>query len=136
MIRPVIDHAVRTRTPVFGVCLGMQALGEYFGGRLGQLAVPAHGRPAKIRVKPQSQLFGGLPEEVTVGRYHSLFVDPAAMPADLVVTATTEEGVPMAVEHRDLPIAAVQFHPESIMSLEGGVGLSILRNALRIGAAG
>ncbi len=133
MIRPVIDHAVRTRTPVFGVCLGMQALGEYFGGRLGQLATPAHGRPARIRVRPQSQLFGGLPEEVTVGRYHSLYVDPAAMPDDLVVTAATQDGIPMAIEHRSLPIAAVQFHPESIMSLEGGAGLAILRNALRIG---
>jgi anthranilate synthase len=133
MIRPVIEHAVRTRTPVFGVCLGMQALGEFFGGKLGQLATPAHGRPAKIKVRPQSQLFGGLPEEVTIGRYHSLFVDPKSMPAEFVVTAETEDGVPMAFEHRDLPIAAVQFHPESIMSLEGGAGLAILRNALRIG---
>ncbi|MGL4239586.1 MAG: anthranilate synthase component I [Beijerinckiaceae bacterium] len=133
MIRPVIDHAIATGTPLFGVCLGMQALGEYFGGRLGQLQVPAHGRPAKIKVRPQSQLFGGLPEEVTIGRYHSLFVDPQTMPGDLVVTAATEDGVPMAIEHRDLPIAAVQFHPESIMSLEGGAGLTILRNALAIG---
>jgi anthranilate synthase len=133
MIRPVIDHAVATRTPLFGVCLGMQALGEYFGGRLNQLATPAHGRPARIRVRTQSQLFGGLPEEVTVGRYHSLYVDPAAMPDALVVTAATEDGIPMAIEHRSLPIAAVQFHPESIMSLEGGAGLAILRNALRIG---
>jgi anthranilate synthase len=133
MIRPVIDHAVATRTPVFGVCLGMQALGEYFGGTLGQLAIPAHGRPAKIRVKSQSQLFGGLPGEVTIGRYHSLYVDPARMPSAFVVTAETDDGIPMAFEHRDLPIAAVQFHPESIMSLEGGTGLAILRNALRIG---
>jgi anthranilate synthase len=56
------------------------------------------------------------------------------MPADFVVTAETADGVPMAIEHRNLPIAAVQFHPESIMSLEGGAGLAILRNALRIGA--
>jgi anthranilate synthase len=133
MIKPVIDHAVRTKTPVFGVCLGMQALGEYFGGTLGQLAIPAHGRPAKIRVKPQSQLFDGLPAEVTIGRYHSLYVDPVKMPAAFVVTAETDDGIPMAFEHRDLPIAAVQFHPESIMSLEGGTGLAILRNALRIG---
>jgi anthranilate synthase len=133
MIKPVIAHAVATVTPVFGVCLGMQALGEYFGGKLGQLDVPAHGRPAKIRVKPQSQLFDGLREQVTIGRYHSLYVDPSAMPADFVVTAETEDGVPMAFEHRNLPIAAVQFHPESIMSLEGGTGLTILKNALRIG---
>jgi anthranilate synthase len=133
MIRPVIDHALATQTPLFGVCLGMQALGEYFGGTLGQLATPAHGRPSKIRVKPQSQLFGGLPEDVTVGRYHSLYIDPATMPADLVVTAVTDDGIPMAIEHRNLPIAAVQFHPESIMSLEGGTGLKILMNALRIG---
>jgi anthranilate synthase len=133
MIRPVIDHAVATGTPLFGVCLGMQALGEYFGGTLGQLKTPAHGRPSRITVTPQSQLFGGLPGEVTVGRYHSLYIDAASMPADLAVTAVTDDGIPMAIEHRSLPIAAVQFHPESIMSLEGGTGLKILRNALRIG---
>jgi anthranilate synthase len=126
----VIDAALKADKPIFGVCLGMQALGEYFGGKLGQLAVPAHGRPARIATKGQSKLFNDLPGEITVGRYHSLYVDPATMPDELEVTATTEDGIPMAVEHRTRPIAAVQFHPESIMSLESGAGLKILRNAL------
>jgi anthranilate synthase len=126
----VIDAALKAEKPIFGVCLGMQALGEYFGGKLGQLSVPAHGRPARIATKGQSRLFNELPAEIAVGRYHSLYVDPATMPDVLEVTARTDDGIPMAVEHKTLPIAAVQFHPESIMSLEGGAGLQILRNAL------
>lgn len=129
-VKDVITAAIAARKPVFGVCLGMQALGEYFGGQLGQLATPAHGRPSKIATRAPSRLFGGLPEEITVGRYHSLYVEPASMPDVFRVTAETDDGIPMAFEHRTLPIAAVQFHPESIMSLEGGAGLAILRNAL------
>ena len=110
----------------------MQALGEYFGGKLGQLATPAHGRPSKIETQAPSKLFADLPREITVGRYHSLYVEPATMPEAFRVTAVTSDGIPMAFEHKTLPIAAVQFHPESIMSLEGGTGLTILRNALAL----
>jgi anthranilate synthase len=134
-VHQVIDAALAARKAIFGVCLGMQALGEYFGGSLGQLAIPAHGRPARIETRAPSKLFEGLPAQITVGRYHSLFVEPSTMPAVLTVTAATTEGVPMALEHRTLPIAAVQFHPESIMSLEGGAGLRILRNALAMAVA-
>ena len=132
-IKDVIKAAIAAGKPIFGVCLGMQALGEYFGGALGQLATPAHGRPSKIETRAQSKLFNDLPGEITVGRYHSLYVEPDTMPAVFTVTATTDDGIPMAVEHKTLPIAAVQFHPESIMSLEGGAGLTILRNALAMG---
>jgi anthranilate synthase len=131
----VIDAALAADKAIFGVCLGMQALGEHFGGTLGQLPIPAHGRPAQIETRGQSKLFSGLPGRITVGRYHSLYVEPNTMPAVFAVTAATEDGIPMAIEHRDKPIAAVQFHPESIMSLEGGVGLAILRNALALAVA-
>jgi anthranilate synthase len=131
-VQGIIDQGVKAGLPIFGVCLGMQALGEYFGGRLGQLPIPAHGRPSEIAVTRNSRLFAGLPERVPVGRYHSLYIDPATMPDVLAVTAATDDGIPMAIEHREAPIAAVQFHPESIMSLQGGAGLSILRNALAL----
>jgi anthranilate synthase len=129
-VKDVIRAALAAQKPIFGVCLGMQALGEYFGGTLGQLATPAHGRPSKIETRAPSQLFKDLPTEITVGRYHSLYVEAATMPDVFRVTAVTADGIPMAFEHKTLPIAAVQFHPESIMSLEGGAGLTILRNAL------
>ncbi len=132
-VKAVIEAALAAKLPIFGVCLGMQALGEYFGGTLGQLAVPAHGRPATIETSEASKLFAGLPNAITVGRYHSLYVEPATMPGSFRVTAVTADGIPMAFEHTSLPIAAVQFHPESIMSLEGGTGLTILRNALTLG---
>ena len=77
--------------------------------------------------------FGNLPAEIVIGRYHSLFVGPDTMPEVLVVTASTEDGIPMAIEHKDLPVGGVQFHPESLMSLEGDVGLKIVENAFRLG---
>lgn len=127
-----IDAALKKKMPVFGVCLGVQAIGEYFGGELGQLAMPAHGRPSRVQTRGGT-LMRGLPNEITIGRYHSLFVAPNEMPDVLVVTATTEDGVPMTIEHKTLPVGGVQFHPESLMSLEGDVGLKIVENAFRLG---
>jgi anthranilate synthase len=75
----------------------------------------------------------GLPNEIVIGRYHSLFVEMAAMPAVLTVTASTEDGVAMAIEHKTLAVGGVQFHPESLMSLGGEVGLRIVENAFRLG---
>lgn len=130
-----IGAALEKKMPIFGVCLGVQAIGEYFGGELGQLATPAHGRPSRIQTRGGS-LMRGLPNEITIGRYHSLFVAPNGMPDVLVVTATTEDGVPMTIEHKTLPVGGVQFHPESLMSLEGDVGLKIVENAFRLGQSG
>ncbi|BEV46600.1 anthranilate synthase component I [Afipia carboxidovorans] len=127
-----ITEALSKKMPVFGVCLGLQAIGEHFGGTLGQLAQPAHGRPSRVQNRGGT-LMRNLPNEITIGRYHSLFVAPDKMPDVLVVTATTEDGVPMAIEHKDLPVGGVQFHPESLMSLEGDVGLKIVENAFRLG---
>ena len=75
-------------------------------------------------------VFSGLPREVTVGRYHSIFADPASLPEDFIVTAETDDGVIMAFEHRREPIAAVQFHPESIMTLGHDAGMRMIENVV------
>jgi anthranilate synthase len=121
--------------PTFGVCLGLQGMVEHLGGELGVLDYPMHGKPSRVRVRG-GRLFAGMPEEFTAGRYHSLFAIREKLPAALEVTAESDDGVVMAVEHSDLPLAAVQFHPESIMSLEGDVGLRLLRNVVSGLAAG
>ncbi|MCC9487737.1 gamma-glutamyl-gamma-aminobutyrate hydrolase family protein, partial [Campylobacter jejuni] len=89
---------------------------------------PAHGRPSRVQVRGGT-LMGNLPNEVVIGRYHSLYVDRVGMPDVLEVTASTEDGIAMAIEHKTLPVGGVQFHPESLMSLEGNVGLRIVENA-------
>jgi anthranilate synthase len=126
-----IDTALGKKLPVFGVCLGVQGIGEYFGGQLGQLAQPAHGRPSRVQNRG-GRLMQNLPNEIVIGRYHSLYVERDGMPDVLEVTATTDDGVPMALEHRTLPVGGVQFHPESLMSLGGEVGLRIVENAFRL----
>jgi anthranilate synthase len=132
-IAATIDTALAKKLPIFGVCLGVQAIGEYFGGRLGQLQQPAHGRPSRVQVKG-GRLMQNLPNEIAIGRYHSLYVERDSMPDVLQVTASTEDGVAMAIEHKTLPVAGVQFHPESLMSLGGEVGLRIVENAFRLNA--
>ncbi|WP_434723755.1 anthranilate synthase [Mesorhizobium sp. RIZ17] len=116
--------------PIFGVCLGLQALAEAYGGELRQLHIPMHGKPSRIRVSKPGIIFSGLPKEVTVGRYHSIFADPVRLPDGFVVTAETEDGIIMAFEHRKEPIAAVQFHPESIMTLGHNAGMRIIENVV------
>jgi anthranilate synthase len=115
--------------PTFGVCLGLQGMVEHFGGALAVLDYPMHGKASRIRVIG-GRLFEGLPPEFSAGRYHSLFAIRDKLPPDLLVTAESEDGVVMAIEHRTLPLAAVQFHPESILTLDGDVGLRLLRNVM------
>jgi len=124
-----IDALVRRRIPVFGVCLGLQGMIEYFGGELGVLDPPVHGKASRIRVLG-GRIFAGLPGEFVAGRYHSLYAIREKLPAALEVTAESDDGVVMAVEHRALPLAAVQFHPESIMTLADDVGLRLLTNVM------
>ena len=131
-ISRTIGAALDKNLPIFGVCLGVQAIGEYFGGQLGQLGQPAHGRPSRIQVRG-GRLMQNLPNEIVIGRYHSLYVERDSMPDVLNVTASTEDGVAMAIEHKTLPVGGVQFHPESLMSLGGEVGLRIVENAFRLG---
>jgi anthranilate synthase len=133
-ISKTIGAALDNKLPIFGVCLGVQAIGEYFGGQLGQLGQPAHGRPSRVQVRG-GRLMQNLPDEIVIGRYHSLYVEPDSVPDVLQVTASTEDGVAMAIEHRTMPVGGVQFHPESLMSLGGDVGLRIVENAFRLGVA-
>ncbi|WP_225838982.1 anthranilate synthase component I [Streptomyces sp. NK08204] len=117
--------------PVFGVCLGLQAIVEYLGGELDVLERPFHGKPSTMHVRGDGgTVLAGLPERVTVGRYHSLYANRAALPADLRVTAETADGVAMAVEHRSRPLAAVQFHPESLMTQFDDHGLAVINNVV------
>lgn len=126
----VID-CVNRNIPVFGVCLGLQGIVEAFGGELGVLSLPQHGKSSRVlTTDPESKLFRGLPNFFEVGRYHSLFALPNRLPKELKVTAISHDEVIMGIEHRVYPIAAVQFHPESIMTLAGDVGLTIIKNVL------
>ncbi len=125
-----IGRARARALPIFGVCLGLQALSEYFGAELGQLDVPMHGKPSPISVSGNSLLFEGLNAPVVVGRYHSLYAKRETVPADIRVTAETDDGIVMAIEHEKEAIAAVQFHPESIMSLDQDAGHKIIENVV------
>jgi len=127
----VVRTAARLGVPVFGVCLGLQGVVEAFGGELGVLDYPMHGKPSTVRHRGIG-VFEGLPEEFAVGRYHSLFARRETFPACLEVTAESADGVIMGVRHRELPIEAVQFHPESILTAEGGHGLKLMENAVKL----
>jgi anthranilate synthase len=133
-VAATIEAALEAGLPVFGVCLGLQSIIEQAGGILGQLETPMHGKPSTVELVEvdgfESRLFNGLPGELRVGRYHSLYAEPEAIPDTFAVTAVSDDGVVMAIEHRELPIAAVQFHPESIMSLDDEIGMQIIRNAV------
>ncbi|MGO5490408.1 MULTISPECIES: anthranilate synthase component II [unclassified Acidaminococcus] len=113
--------------PILGVCLGHQAIGEVFGGTVTYARQLMHGKQSTVTLDRISPLFKGLPEQILVGRYHSLAIDPDTLPEVLKATATTEDGEVMAVEHRDYPIYGLQFHPESILTPEG---MTIIRNFL------
>jgi anthranilate synthase len=130
-LRGNIERALAHGLPVFGVCLGLQGIVEFFGGTLGQLDTPMHGKPSKVHLDTNDPLFDSLPDDIVVGRYHSLFADRDHLPADLQVSAQTEDGVIMGVRHKTLPIAAVQFHPESLMTLGDEAGMRMIANLLR-----
>ena len=105
-------------TPIFGVCLGMQAIGQAFGGEVVRAPVPMHGKVSQMRHDGR-RLFQGLNGPFEATRYHSLVVERATCPHDLEVSAETENGLIMALSHRELPVHGVQFHPESILSHHG-----------------
>ena len=130
-VSQIIAACMCRNIPMFGVCLGLQGIVEAFGGELGVLDYPQHGKSSRIKVTDSnSVMFKDLPKSFTVGRYHSLFALPEKFPQELKVTAMSEDNVIMAIEHRTLPISAVQFHPESIMTLVGEVGLAIIKNVV------
>jgi anthranilate synthase component 2 len=105
-------------TPVLGVCLGHQAIGEAFGGRIVSAQRLMHGKTSLIQHEGKG-IFSGIASPLEATRYHSLVIEPATCPAVLEVTARTEDGEIMGVRHRSLPIEGVQFHPESILTREG-----------------
>lgn len=122
---------VRTRNlPLFGVCLGLQAITESYGGELKQLDVPMHGKPSRIKVNVPGIVFSGLDERITIGRYHSIHAAAHKLPNEFTVTAITDDGIIMGIEHQSEPVAAVQFHPESIMSLGGDAGMRMIENVV------
>jgi anthranilate synthase len=130
----LVKTAVRMGVPVFGVCLGLQGIVEAFGGELGVLDYPMHGKPSTVRHRGIG-IFEGMPEEFQVGRYHSLYARRETFPACLEITAESTDGVIMGVRHRELPVEAVQFHPESLLTAEGNHGLALMENAMRLAKA-
>ena len=125
----LIGELYEAGIPMFGVCLGLQGLVEQAGGRLHQLPEPVHGKASRI-LGQEGVLFGEQPVAVAVARYHSLYALADEVPAQLRVTAQTADGIVMAVEHRDAPAWAVQFHPESILSAAEGGGLEVIRRVV------
>ena len=128
-----VDHAIGLALdrdlPIFGVCLGLQAVVEHFGGRLGVLDYPVHGKQSTIEVLG-GRVFEGLPRRFSAGRYHSLYAVKSDLPPVLRLTAESDDGLVMGVEHESLPVAAVQFHPESLMTLRRDVGLRLIENVV------
>lgn len=124
----LIRAAARDRTPVFGVCFGLQAIAEAFGANVVHAPMPMHGKTSAI-IHNGTGIFSGLPTPFTATRYHSLCVDPQTLPPEIEVSARSSDGVVQAISHTQLPICGVQFHPESILSEYGD---RIVRNVLGI----
>ena len=125
-----IGAALSAGIPLFGVCLGLQGIVEFHGGRLSVLPAPMHGKPSMVNVRGGG-LFEGLPGRFEGGRYHSLYADRGTFPDALEITAESDDGIVMAVEHPELPVAAVQFHPESILTLDEDAGMAVVTNVMR-----
>ena len=121
------------RKPILGVCLGEQAIGQAFGGKLTNLSEVFHGIQTNVKIKNKDYIFSGLPTEIPVGRYHSWVVDTEGFPEELVITAISSEGQIMALKHREYDVHGIQFHPESVLTPDGkqivGNWLKGVRNA-------
>lgn len=124
----LIEAAAAVHIPLLGVCLGHQAIGEAFGGAVTRAPLPMHGKVSEI-IHQGASVFRGLPSPFKATRYHSLRVAEENLPECLAITARSEDGVIMGLQHRSLPIHGVQFHPESIATQHGH---DILRNFLAV----
>ena len=107
------------RKPILGVCLGEQAIGQAFGGKLTNLSEVFHGIQTDVKIKNKDYIFSGLPTEIPVGRYHSWVVDTEGFPEELVITAISSEGQIMALKHQEYDVHVIQFHPESVLTPDG-----------------
>lgn len=116
------------KLPILGVCLGHQAIGQAFGGKVVRAPVPMHGKISDV-THTEAPLFADIPSPFKVTRYHSLIVEKESLPETLAITAETEDGLIMGLSHKTLPIHGVQFHPESIASEHGH---TILKNFLKV----
>ena len=116
------------KIPILGVCLGHQAIGQYFGGSVVRAPEPVHGKPVEVRHDGRT-IFDGIDDNFTAGRYHSLVVERDNLPDCLEISAESPDGLIMAMRHRELPVEGVQFHPESILTEHGKV---MLRNFLQL----
>jgi anthranilate synthase component 2 len=114
----LIKRAAADKVPLFGVCLGHQAIGQVFGGKVVRAPKPMHGKVSKVHHTAKG-VFRDVPNDFNATRYHSLTVAPESFPADLEITAQSDDGVIQGLQHRTLPIFGVQFHPESIASEHG-----------------
>jgi anthranilate synthase component 2 len=121
-------EAAAGKLPILGVCLGHQAVGQAFGGKIGRAPKPMHGKLSRVRHDGKG-IFEGLPEAFSATRYHSLVIERDSMPDCLEVTAETDDGIVMGLRHRELPIHGLQFHPESIAAEHGH---AMLRNFLAL----
>lgn len=118
------------KIPILGICLGHQGIGEVYGGKVVLAPYMAHGKTSEVTIDTKNcPLFRGLPERITVGRYHSLVVEPDSYSDELVAAAATDDHILMALAHREYPLYGIQFHPESILTPEGH---KILENFLAI----
>ena len=127
-ITPEVVRRFAGKVPILGVCLGHQAIGEVFGGKVVSAPSLVHGKATEVRHDGRT-IFAGLPQPFSAGRYHSLVVAPDSIPASLEVSATTADGIVMGLRHRHLPIEGVQFHPESILT---SAGPHLLKNFLEM----
>ena len=114
----MVKYCAEHKIPLFGVCLGHQAIGVAFGGRVSRAPELLHGKTSVVTHKNKGVL-ADLPSPLIVTRYHSLAIEPASMPAELEVICSTDSGVVMAIQHKTLPISGVQFHPESVLTEHG-----------------
>ena len=114
-----VSRTYAGRKPILGVCLGEQAIGQAFGGKLTNLSEVFHGIQTNVKIKNKDYIFSGLPTEIPVGRYHSWVVDTEGFPEELVITAISSEGQIMALKHREYDVHGIQFHPESVLTPDG-----------------
>ncbi|MCF7959023.1 MAG: anthranilate synthase component I [Phycisphaerae bacterium] len=128
-IPEMVGWAVKRKMPLFGVCLGHQGIAQYFGAEIDVLPTPVHGKDSLVSHN-ESGVFANIPTPFNAGRYHSLYVKPETLPDCLEVIAQTDQGTIMGLAHKTLPIASVQFHPESILTLQDDIGLKIIANVI------